>query len=560
LKIALSLNTGGSSYVASKIREEVYRDDIFSSNIGYIFLHAKSKIEVGDIARSKQMYDEILSHQQSVNFSSILWVSLFDRGRIAEIENNRIEAISFFKRAIDVIEQMRSSVNTEASKVGFVGDKQQPYQQLVKLLVAEDRTAEAFEYVERAHSRALVDLLASRSNLATPTTDVKATSTMITALNQAEMDALVLDKKPEGITTQRSVVAEIRDRIKREAPELASLVTVSAPKASDLQALVPLDETLIAYHLAGEDLYAFLVTRRAIEAVKLDGKDLAAAVGRFRAAVQNPNSTDSMTHARALYNRLVAPLRSRISTERLVIVPHGVLHYLPFAALHSDNSYLIDDFSLRFLPSASVAQFLKARRGGQETALVLGNPDLGDPKFALEHAEAEAQAVAATRPGSTVLVRKEASATNFRQQAGNYRVVHFAGHAKFDATAPLESGLYMAAAHSQAGLVTVGDLYGMRLDADLVTLSACSTGIGKAANGDEIIGLTRGFLYAGARSVVTSLWDVDDEATSNLMGRFYDLNRRMDYAEALREAQRAVKNRYPHPVYWAAFQVTGNGR
>ena len=136
-------------------------------------------------------------------------------------------------------------------------------------------------------------------------------------------------------------------------------------------------------------------------------------------------------------------------------------------------------------------------------------------------------------------------------------MLHFATHGKFNADAPLDSGLYLAKGEEADGVLTVGDLYTLRFDADLVTLSACETGLGRVANGDDVIGLTRGFLYAGARSIVASLWEVDDSATGQLMLSFYRNLQGTDKREALRLAQIETRLKYPHPMYWAAFQIVG---
>jgi CHAT domain-containing protein len=158
------------------------------------------------------------------------------------------------------------------------------------------------------------------------------------------------------------------------------------------------------------------------------------------------------------------------------------------------------------------------------------------------------------------LLRKDANEAALRQYGSGFRYLHFATHGEFNSDAPLKSALLLSRDREHDGLLTVDKLYSMKLDADLVTLSACETGLGKIANGDDVVGLTRGFLYAGASSIVASLWKVDDKATSYLMTRFYDNLERSDKREALRQAQRDTLGRYAHPYYWAAFQLTGNAQ
>jgi len=190
--------------------------------------------------------------------------------------------------------------------------------------------------------------------------------------------------------------------------------------------------------------------------------------------------------------------------------------------------------------------------------LALGNPDLGNPKYDLPNAEVEAEHVAQMFPSSRALVRKEASKTAIKSLGGGFSILHFATHGTFNTDSPLASGLYLAKGSEPDGLLTVSDLYGLRFDTDLVTLSACQTALGKVASGDDVIGLTRGFLYAGARSIVASLWEVDDAATEELMLSFYRNLKDHTSREALRLAQLETRAKYPHPSLWAAFQIVGD--
>jgi CHAT domain-containing protein len=245
----------------------------------------------------------------------------------------------------------------------------------------------------------------------------------------------------------------------------------------------------------------------------------------------------------------------------LTVVPHGALHYLPFNALYTGSAHLIDRYTLRVLPSASVLAFLKIRRVHRAKGmLVLGNPDLGDPRYDLPFSEREAVRVAANRPGAEVLVRERATETVVKEFARRFRVVHFATHSVFDPKEPLGSALLLAADASNDGALTVRELFDLELNADLVTLSGCETALGTVFDGDDVVGFTRGFLYAGARSVISSLWAVNDEATSILMQRFYARQDEIDRRDALRLAQLEVKeHRAAHPFFWAAFQFSGSG-
>ncbi len=176
----------------------------------------------------------------------------------------------------------------------------------------------------------------------------------------------------------------------------------------------------------------------------------------------------------------------------------------------------------------------------------------------LPNAQTEAVKVAAMFPDSRALLRADASKSAVKELGSGFSMLHFATHGRFDAQKPLRSGLYLAKGSESDGVLTVSDLYSLRWDVDLVTLSACETGLGKVSNGDDVIGLTRGFLYAGARSIVASLWEVDDAATAQLMESFYRNLASHDKREALRLAQIETRKQFPQPWYWAAFNIVGS--
>jgi CHAT domain-containing protein len=349
--------------------------------------------------------------------------------------------------------------------------------------------------------------------------------------------------------------------VREQSADLASLVSVASVPASEIQSRLPEDEVLIEYYYDDKSLYAFVLTRTQLRAAKLDATGLEADVREFRAAVSAPAGRGHETIGRKLHARLVEPLEAFGLGSKLVIVPHGALHYLPFATIRDDSGYLIDRYSLRFLPSASVIRFLRpAGTAGRAGILAFGNPDLGDPKLDLRFAQDEVLAIVQKVPQSRALVRRDANESALRQYAAAFAYLHFATHGEFNTDAPLRSALLLSKDDRSDGLLTVDKLYSIRIDADLVTLSACETGLGRVASGDDVVGLTRGFLYAGASTVVASLWKVDDRATSILMTRFYEELKSRGKREALRSAQLAARAQYPHPFFWAAFQLTGEAR
>lgn len=537
---------------------------VYWSELPRQFLLAKLLLENGEVETAKTAFDQLLELPQISANGEIYWMLLFDRGRIAEMENDNKRAIELYTHAIEVIESQRSSINTEASKIGFVGNKQDVYDRLVTLLFARERYEEAFEYVERAKARALVDMLAARERFARAGENVQNTSELIAKLDAAEHEAKLQDETitADQSSKQRAIVIKLKDEIHNVDPELASLVTVASLDVAKIQQLLPTDETLIEYFAAGDTFFAFIVNRKGVDGVKLEVNGLRHNVQVFRENIMISNSDKFKADGQALYNMLFQPIEKVIDSKNLTIVPHGELHYLPFYALQDKDVFLIERYNIRILPSASVMKFLKDPPDGNAGHLLaFGNPDLGDPAYDLPGAQNEAITITKGQPRSRLFLRSQATETAVKRFGKQFRYVHFATHGTFNAEKPLSSGLLMAGDVENDGMLTVGELYDLHLPVDLVTLSACETALGKVANGDDVVGFTRGFLYAGVSSIVSSLWKVDDQATSILMQQFYRSLEKSDKRSALRTAQLKVKDTYnSHPYYWAGFQITGSFR
>lgn len=516
--------------------------------------------ETGSVEQAKHGYDELLKVPQVRDNGPIYWMLLFDRGRIAQQENNLRQAIGFYIQSVDVIERQRSTINTEASKIGFVGDKQVVYSNLIDALFSDRQYALAFEYIERSKSRALVDMLAMKKDFTIQASNEKQIRELLAVKDEKERVALIQNERVKTDNT-RSIIIKADDRLQQQAPELASLVSVTSLSASEIQKLIPEGETLVEYYYTDKHLLIFVMTSQGLSAIGLNSSHLAGDIKNFRTSIENTSSGTHKQLARQLFNLLIKPIEDILPSRRLVIVPHGALHYLPFYALYDGMDYLIERYNVHMLPSASMFKYLRGEKSKKPgDILAFGNPYLGDQKYNLVNAENEAIAVSKTLPHSKYFLRTDATETVFKKYAKGFKYIHFATHGEFSADKPLNSALLLAADSESDGRLTVDKLYSMKMNADLVTLSACETGLGKITNGDDVVGLTRGFLYAGSTSIVASLWKVDDLATSKLMTSFYEDLKKTNKSEALRMAQLQIKKEYPHPYYWASFQLTGNAK
>jgi len=254
-------------------------------------------------------------------------------------------------------------------------------------------------------------------------------------------------------------------------------------------------------------------------------------------------------------------LKYRKGMDKLIIVPHGVLHYLPFQALKtSAGRFLIEELELRYLPSGSVLRVSgdKVKRDSQGIVVAVGNPDHHDPRAALAYAEVEVQDLGMLFPDSRVLIREQATRANLMPLVPQARILHFATHAKFNEADPLGTAILLTGDTKGEARIEVQEIYSWNIKAQLVVLSACETGLGTLNRGDELIGFTRAILYAGAPSVITTLWNIDDKVSAMLMKRFYQsLKDGLNKAQALRHAQLQTMHLHRAPFFWAAYQLTG---
>ncbi|WP_306606459.1 CHAT domain-containing protein [Azonexus sp.] len=526
------------------------------------FMLNKALLETGRTEEAKAGFDKLLGIRQVQENGEIYWLLLSDRGRIAEEAGQFETALSLFRQAIDVVETQRANINTEASKIGFVGDKQALYGKVVKLAHRLQQPKLALEYMERSKSRALVDLLAARNELTLEAARDDESKRVLKDYYAQQSEASVqrpIDMQA-ALSKTRTTLSSQASALRQQNAELASLVTVQALSSQELVSQIAADEVLLEFFSHGNVFFGLIADQKESLLLEIKSAQLEADIREFRKLIQD-QSPLAAALASKLYGQLIAPFEKIIGQRNLLIIPHGPLHYLPFSALNDGKQVLIAQRSLRFLPSNSVQQYIaKEKNRNSFKLLIFGNPDLGKAQLDLPSAEEEAKAIAKSIPQSELLTRKNATESAFKQKATQFNYLHIASHGQFKAENALDSRLLLASDVENDGSLTVRELYQLNISADLVTLSACETGLGSVLNGDDILGLTRGFLYAGSRNIVASLWEVDDEATSLLMQGFYSrLQQGKSKKAALREAQLQLQKTHPDPFYWSAFYLTGAG-
>ena len=479
------------------------------------------------------------------------------------------EAEQILRQAVAGIEDLRTLLESEELREAFFEDKIGVYEDLVLTLLAQRKGAEAFDISERARARAFLDLLGNRVTLSRGRSE-----SLIAEERDLQERIIALKAMPEDTPALRRELELAREayqaflqRVRQLDREQASLMTVEPLTLKEVQALLPEGAVLLEYFVTEQGrTLLWTVERDRLSAVSLPfgRSQVAQRVQAFRDLLATRDRYAEMQQmAWALFDVLVRPgLRDRKPRE-LLIVPHGALHYLPFQALMpAPGRYLLQEVPLYYYSSASLMQFTRAKRvSGQPSLFALGNPDFQDPTLSLRYAEREARGIAALFPETAVLTGTAASKATSQDALRRHSVLHFATHAEFDEADPLGSALLFAAQGGEVNRLEVQEIFGLNLQASLVVLSACETALGKLSQADELTGLTRAFIYAGAASVITTLWQVNDRASYELMREFYrHLKAGQDKAQSLRQAQLAMLKMRPHPYYWAAFQLTGEPR
>ena len=551
-----------------------------SKELGLPGAEAKASDSLGWVALARKDYSRALEQFQK----ALVLANRLDRvpalitihagiGQMYIEQGRYEEALAALGRSVELVEDLRDQLQEAGLRSGFLEDKQGIYHGAVQSALALGKHDEAFGYAERGRARAFLDLLGNQTALSKGRTRalVEEEARLRARLHEARAlseDALEEDDPAQARPQREDAESAYRaflDRVRKENLEQASLMTVEPVTLQEVQGLLPEGTTLLEYLVTRGEIVLWVIDRSRVDIVRLplSRRAVVSQVREFRRAMGEQAPIEQVQkQAETLYDSLLAAARRHIRGDRLLIVPHDVLHYLPFGALRSpEGKWLVEEFTLSTLPSASVLKYLQGKgTKAADRALALGNPDLG-PALSLRYAEREARAVGERFPGATVLLRHEATEARVKSLSGRMGLLHFATHGELNEQDPLSSALLLVPEGTEDGRLEVRELFGLDLHARLVVLSACETGLGQLSKGDELVGLQRAFLYAGTPAVVTTLWKVDDRASFVLMREFYDqLKEGRGPAEALRRAQSAAMRQFPHPFAWAAFGLTGAPR
>lgn len=504
-------------------------------------------------------------------------------GRAAQAQNQLRPAIRRYGAAARTIERLQRGL-TITLRPGFLENKQDALHNLIALYLDSGQPAAALETLERAKSQALLNHLMNRQHLRWLRNDARS-QPLIEELEQLRVDHhgyYQLAFNPalrQGQTPNRAQQEQARRDLERCEKRMRAiteqlylqnggdhLLAARPPTLDGIRQHLGDDCVLVEFYDDSRQLWAFVVDANgeSVTPLPLSPRDLNQAVQQFQfditcalklCAHKGPFSAEAahltpVTQKRlaGLYAALVAPLADRLrGRRRLIVVPYGALHYLPFHLLFDGERYLIDSHEIVVMPTAGMLMLSPPRR--VPGALILGHPWDGR----LPQAAAEAGEVQRILSGDSYW---DGAARRDHLLAQPRQVLHIAAHGEYRMDEPDLSYIELA-----DGQLYTDDLLQHDLSYELVTLSACETGRAKVVSGDELIGLGRGFLYAGAGALITSLWRIDDQITVQMMQRLYQaLQAGASKASALRDAQRTflAENPQLHPAFWGAFQLIGN--
>lgn len=546
-------------------------------------LLARLELDAGDPRAAERACRLALVKATGMQSPLLSYQAYFVLGLIAEAQHDPQAALAAFEKARGGLERLRSHLGAEDLKVSFLKDKLAVYEGLVSIGLAlgaqRHRQEQAFGYIEQAKSRSLADLIAFRGSAIAPrvesalTDEVRILRQQINAhYRQIELEEGRRDKRSARrieLLRQRTRTLENRlvkslNAVSRTDQEFAALQGGTSFSVEEIREVLGSDSVLLEYYQARGQIYACVLSRERLDVLPVASGDAIRKIlrllqfqlskvglgsGAGQAAEQRRGAMDA--HLSELYSILVAPVRDLLDGQHLVVVPHDMLHYLPFHALFDGERFLTDAYTISYAPSASVYRLCCAKRPRSDgDPLVMGVPDERAPYIA-----DEVQAVAHTFPRARVFIGEEATADRLSTYGPSSPFVHIATHGRFRRDNPMFSSIRLG-----SGPFNVVDLYQLRLSAELVTLSGCSTGLNAIVGGDELLGLVRGLLYAGAGSVLLTLWDAYDRSTAEFMEAFYrEFRGGATKGRAVQQAMRQLRERYPHPFYWAPFVLVGQG-
>lgn len=594
---------------ANSINDIEAKSFIFS-NIGTINYY------LGDFEESTKYNQKAIDLALGFKGNQILWEAFLELANAYKKQNKYADALKNYKNSISIIEVARSTIELEELKASYIGtDKRiETYHNLIDLLVSLNKSVpqkgydvEAFSYLEKAKSRAFLDSLEVSEVSISQGIDFRLSNREVQLNNEISKlykKLLASESTPEQRNEINQKIKDCEDQldklkmeIRRTSPAYADLKYPQIITLKEVQEqLLDGKTAFFAYSIGKDSSYGFAVSKRSLKIFPISPRnEIQKKVRDYIKAISDKDNKDFHL-GYDLFSELVQPgLDGKI--QKLVFSPDDILYWLPFEALltqKNNNQWLINRHTVAYAPSiSSLREIIKrgknnSKKRGKDL-LAFGDPFYGDAElenggkknadifqnfypsqefkfFQLKYSGIEVQKIASLFKATKEEVYRKGRASEAELKSlklDNYKIIHFAVHGLIDDQKPTRSSIVLSLNQDsqEDGFVQMREIFNLRMNSDLVTLSACQTGLGQFIRGEGIEGLSRAFFYAGASSVLMSLWAVNDQASYQLMERFYfHLRASGSIMEALQKAKlEMIHSRvFSHPYYWAGFVVTGN--
>jgi CHAT domain-containing protein/predicted negative regulator of RcsB-dependent stress response len=565
------------------LAEEKFKTSGNREGVSNVLVHkGRILVDKGDYMTAKQILE---SATTTSDFPETSWQAWFNLGRLYEKSEQNEKAAEAYRNSISIIEKIRGNLTIDEFKSIYFDNKREVYDRLLRILFKMNKPVEAFQVSEQARARAFYDILANKKidfsgSLPGDLISLEQAKRIeiqklykliqkgdVSLSGDNESRASGLHQLREALVSAQSEYEDILQKIKLHSPAYAEMVSAQPVNPSELRSSLDDNSAVIAYWISSDELIIWFITRSDIvcREVPINEQYLESLIEQARKTIESDSPVNELKPPlKSLYSLLVAPFESNlIHYPNLIIIPNGSLHFLPFQALvDRRGDYLIQSHNIIYEPSASVFMICENRKGSAGSRFFgMALSDLSiDNKAGLPGTDEELKKILPLFPDNLSAFGKQGTETFVKKNAGNYNFIHFATHGSYNYDQPLYSYLLFSPSDEDDGRLNVYEVFELNLKASLVTLSACETGLGNISRGDEIVGLSRAFLFAGSSSVIVSLWAVADYPTSILMATFYKDLRDHNLQEALSMAQRELIKTYPQPIYWSPFILIGNGK
>jgi len=569
----------------------------------------KVAMETGDLETARKNFEEVLARYRKTDGKDDVALALTLLARAQRDAGHLDDALLRIEEASSLGDEVRRGITYEGLRASFHSVRIERAELTIDILTrlhkqhpGDGFDVRAFESAEKSKARTLNEILTAgtvRAKPLTPEQSAKqaAMATRISALQKELFQSSPPLARQQDLRRELSAAEQERDLFHANVFGIAAQSDILNLQRIQQEVLVP-GTALVFYFLAKEKSYAWVVTTNGLTSAELPNrKTVEEKLEAYRSELSQRVSSLTATSAlsrldtlgQGLYQMLLAPLAPALTgTKTLIVSPDGALAYLPFETLPApDRTRLLERFAMRYAPSASTLSALRLRekQRTKPSKMLLA---FADPAYELPDKRPPAIEAAAERGLNFVRLpytRAEATAIQSLFAAGStktyfgvdarehavktetladYRYLHFAAHGYFDEERPSRSGIALAfnSADGEDGVLQANEIAQLKLNADLVTLSACRSGLGSVMAGEGVMGLSRAFLDAGAQGLMVSLWNVNDEATATLMKSFYrNLNRGLTREEALRQAKLSLLHStvpaWRHPYFWAPFVLQG---